>query len=123
MTRVADTSALYALLAKGDQNHDRAVDAVCDPEPILVPSTILAETIDLVKYRYGVIPGLQAMEDLMSLPHLAVADDVPFEGVRAEYERVGGRLSVADAIVVQTCRALGAKPLAYDKRLLKAARR
>lgn len=115
MVRIADTSALYAFLDLEDDHHGKALEDIQDPEPIAVPSEILVETVDLVGYRQGKAAARAALEDIMGLAHTYVADPVHVAAVRSVFEDAAGKLSLADAFVVQTCRALGAEPLAYDK--------
>jgi predicted nucleic acid-binding protein len=120
--RVADTSALYAFADEDDAHHSKALAAVEDPDPIVVPTEILVELHNLVAFRSGAGAARATLEDILSLPHVRVADRVPFDGVWALYSGPGAKLSLADAFVVQTCRSLGADPLSFDKHLLKAAR-
>lgn len=115
MTRVADTSALYALFDEDDAHHARARDRLAEPEPVLVPREILVETTNLLQYRFGWSATREAVGSLLDEPHVAVAGPVPVEGVWGAYERAEGVLSLADAVVVQTCRAQDAHPLAFDE--------
>lgn len=120
MTRVADTSALYALFSEGDAHHERARTDMQDPEPVVVPTEILVETLGLIGVRHGPKAAFRALRDLLAIRHLAVAERVHFGAVRAVYEAHDGRLSLADAFVIQTCRVLAARPLAYDEGILRA---
>ncbi len=119
--RVADTSALYALFSEDDRFHKRALKDVSAPEPIVVPSEILVETIDLLAYRFGRSAGRKALDSLFQLPHVSVAEKVELSAVGEIYSR--GKLSLADAFVVQTCVALGAEVLAYDRRIVAELRK
>lgn len=123
MTRVADTGALYALFSEADRFHGRAVRDVGDPDPIAVPTEVLVETIDLLTYRFGFGAGRSALDFLVGLPHVGIAEKVEVAAVRAIYRAARGRLSLVDSFVVQTCLALGAEALAYDERILKELRR
>ena len=123
MTRVADTSVLYALFSEGDRFHSRAKDDVGDPDPLVIPTEVLVETIDLLAYRFGSEAGRKALDSLLGLPHVRVAERVELPPVRRIYEAARGRLSLADAFVVQTCVALGADPLAYDEDILAECKR
>lgn len=123
MTRVADTGALYALFSEADRFHGRAVRDVGDPDPIAVPTEVLVETIDLLTYRFGFGAGRSALDFLVGLPHVGIAEKVEVAAVRAIYRAARGRLSLVDSFVVQTCLALGAEVLAYDERILKELRR
>lgn len=120
--RVADTSALYALFSEDDRFHERAVKDASAPEPIVVPSEILVETIDLLAYRFGPSAGRKALDSLLELPHVRVAEKVEPSAVREVYDRAR-RMSLADAYVVQTCIALGAEVLAYDRRIVDELRK
>lgn len=122
MVRVADTGVLYALFDEEDRHHAQARADVAEPEPILVPSEILVETAGLVRIRLGREAERTALRDLLGLPNLSMAPKVQVVAVRAVYESAGGKLSLADAFVVQTCRATGARPLAYDDDIRRAAR-
>ena len=118
MTRVADTSVLYALFSDADRFHERAVKDVGDPDPIVVPTEVLVETIDLLTYRFGFHAGRRALEFLLELPHVGLAEKVEVAAVRAVYEAAKGRLSLADSFVVQTCLTLGTGALAYDRQIV-----
>ncbi len=116
--RIADTSALYALFSEDDQFHERAMIDVSVTDSIVVPTEILVETIDLLSYRFGVSAGKKALESLIELPHVSIAEKVEIGAVKEIYEKSKRELSLADAFVVQTCVALGADVLAYDKRIV-----
>lgn len=118
--RVADTSVLYAAFSVEDAHHDRARRDLEDPTPVLLPTEILAETIDLIAYRFGRPAARAALRALLSLPHVRIAERVAIEPVRTVYES-NPSLSLADAFVVQTCRATGGTPLTYDARLRRAS--
>lgn len=115
MARVADTSALYALFDEDDDHHAEARDRFGDPTPVLVPREILVETANLLQYRFGWSAAREAVGGLLEKPHVAVSDPVPVEGAWGTFGRAEGELSLADAIVVQTCRARDARPLAFDE--------
>lgn len=120
--RVADTSALYALFSEDDRFHERALKDASAPEPIVVPSEILVETIDLLAYRFGRSAGRKALDSLLQLPHMRVAEKVELSAVREIYGKAR-EMSLADAFVVQTCVALGAEVLAYDRRIVAELRK
>jgi uncharacterized protein len=118
--RAADTSALYAFVDADDAHHAEAVEALEDPAPIVVPVEILVETYNLLAYRSGSKVARAALQDLLALPHVRPADKVPFDGVWKTFLDAAGKLSLADAVVVQTCRASGAEPLTFDRDILRA---
>jgi len=123
LTRVGDTSALYALFSQEDEFHERAVVEVGEAEPLVVPAEILVETVDLIAYRFTFEAAKQALAYVLNLPHVSVADRVELGAVQGVFEGAQGSLSLADAIVVQTCVALGAGALAYDEDLLAEVKR
>lgn len=117
MTRVGDASALYALFDEDDAHHHEAKRALEDPEPIAVPTGILVETVDLVEYRSTAATARAALTWMLDRPNVRIADPVHVPAVREIHADADGALSLADAFVVQTCRALGADPLAFDERI------
>ena len=121
--RVADTSVLFALFSEEDRSHESAVDDVGSSDPITIPSEILVETIDLLAYRFGAGAGSKALDFLLKLPHVSIAEKVEFSAVKGIYDGAKGRLSLADAFVVQTCAALGAGVLAYDRSIVAEVRK
>lgn len=120
--RVADTSALYAVFDADDAHHAAATKALADPEPIAVPTEILGETIGLIEYRMSWNAAKAALEDLRRTPHLRLAERVDPDAVASVFVDSRGKLSLSDAVVVQTCRALAAKPLAFDRDILAACK-
>lgn len=120
MTRVADTSFLYAFFVLKDAHHDDAVAAMSSAEPIVVPTEILAETIDLLAWRFDHRAALQSLDDLRTLEHVRFGEAANVDAVRNLYAEHAGKLSLEDCYVVQICRVLGAKPLTFDRRLMKA---
>lgn len=123
MTRVGDTSALYALFSEADRFHERAVRDIGEPDPIVIPTELLVETVDLLAYRFGFTAATRALKFLLQLPHVSLSERVEFGAVSEIYERARGALSLADSFVVQTCVALGAAALAYDRRIVSETRR
>lgn len=92
-----------------------------DPEPIRIPRPVLAETIDLVADRADEGTASRALDWLLDRPNVTIADTVHVPAVRDIYHEAEGTLSLTDAFVVQTCRALGADPLANDERIVSRA--
>lgn len=120
MTRVGDTSFLYAFFVLKDARHEEAVEAMESPEPIVVPTEVLAETIDLLAWRFDHATALRCLDDLRTLEHVRFGEPVNVDAVRNVFAEHGGRLSLEHCFVVQACRVLGAQPLTFDKRLAKA---
>ena len=121
MTRVVDTSVLFAALNADDAHHRAARETLADPEPVHVPTEVLVETVDLVHHRFGKEAAKQAAVRIRALPHVRIADKVDVDGVIAVHA-AHRSLSLADAVVVQTGRHLAATVLTFDKKLQRAAR-
>lgn len=120
MPRVVDTSVLYASFDRSDARHARAIRDLAAPDALILPREILTETIALIQRRAGFPAASAALDRLLSLDQVRVADPVPLEGAAAVFREGEGRLSLPDAVVVQTCRLLGATPLAYDRNIMGA---
>lgn len=122
MVRVADTSALYAAFSTTDDHHADARAAMEDPEPVLVPSEIFAETVSLVHRRVHRDTGVAVGEFLRSLPHVEV--QMTTQGVHDAaweiFSSVEAQLSFQDAVVVALCRRQGVEALAFDRGILEA---
>jgi predicted nucleic acid-binding protein len=121
VARIADTSALYGALVKDDAHHKDARARLAEPEAVLIPTEILVETVDLLTMRFGRDKAEDALARLLAVPHVRIAEKVHLPAVLEVYRR-HRRLSLADAFVVQTCRALGASPFTYDHRIVAAVR-
>lgn len=123
MVRIADTSALYAGFSVSDIHHEEASAALRDPEPVIVPSEIYAETIALVHLRHGHGTAVAAGTALRELPHVDVeaSTEALVRAAWTVFVDAGGSLSYPDAIVVARCRRHGVAPFAYDADLVEWA--
>lgn len=121
--RVADTSCLYGAFIAEDAHHERARLAIGDPEPILIPTEILSETIALLRLRKSFAAAHAAGSALRALPHARVEGASTAIAAQAwtEFERARGKLSLPDAFVVAWCRAEHASPLSFDREINKRA--
>jgi len=109
MTRVADTSALHAVIDALDEFHAVATAALAAREAILLPREILAETIALIRYRFGAAVASKALVEFLALPHVRIA----------ELFTASNRPSLHDCIVVETCREAAATAFTYDNGILE----
>lgn len=123
--RVADSSALYAFFVETDGHHAAAVDALRQPEPVVVPVEIFAETLGLLQLRHGFLFARAAGDFLRGLPHVefVAPDGRMAEAAWGMFLRGRGRVSYADATVVAGCLREGAEPLAFDRALKKLVAR
>lgn len=121
--RIGDTSALYAAFVAEDTLHEEGRTAVEDSDPILIPSEIFSETMALLQLRFDFDQAQKVGKFIRELPHVRV-EGSPNALVRAaweEYQDAEGDLSLPDAFVVAWCRAESARPLSFDRKLLRRA--
>lgn len=108
---------MYAVISERDAHHVQAVALLEREEPIVVPHEILVETVSLLQYRHGHGAARTAGDFFRSLPHVQVR---PVPPARAEhawrvFTAAGGKLSLADSVVVAWCRDEGWAPLTFDR--------
>lgn len=121
--RVADTSFLIALFDEDDPRRARAMRWASDPEPIEVPSEVLAETLGVLHRRAGYAKAASVWQDLCGLPHVVFSETSDTEAAADEFLRARGKLSWVDAAVVARCRAEEAHPLCFDQAIARALAR
>jgi len=122
--QVADTSFLYALFSRSDVFHAKARKAARSTDAILVPSEIYSETISLIQYRRGFGPARDAGTWLRSQRKIQILGPSPSLLHRAWdiFRSARGQLSYPDAVVLGWCRERRARPLAFDRMILRRAK-
>jgi predicted nucleic acid-binding protein len=123
VTRVADTSFLLMLFDHSDPRQGKAATWASDPEPIAVPAEVLGETLGVLHRRLGFAKADGVWRQLTTLPHVEFQETGDVEATAEVFARHKGKLSWVDAAVVAACTRLGAKPLAFDDDLVRAAAR
>ena len=121
MTWVADTSWLYALIDSDDPHHGQARAEAKEAVPIEIPDAILAETLDLIRYRLGKSEAIDALAGFEKLAHFVIGE----RASPAEVKRVWvdhKSLSFADASAVALALKRGFGLRSFDKRQLRAVR-
>jgi len=107
-----------------DEFHARAIQAARQPEGLVIPLEILAETLALVQYRRGFHDARAAGEWIRTQAHIEMG--IPTadltERVWREFTKARGRLSYPDSVGVAWCRTRSAPPLAFDSRILAHSR-
>ena len=121
MTWVADTSWLYALIDDADPHHVQARREASQPDPVEVPEAILAETLDLIRYRHGKEVAKDALGGFARLPQFALGEAAPHADV-ASIWRAHAALSYADATAVAVARRRNMGLRSFDRRQLRALR-
>ena len=123
--RLADSSFLVALFSSGDQNHSAADREASQPEPILVISEVLSETLGLLQKRKGIDFARMVKQWLESRPHFqfAFTQRDHFDLAARIFLKAPERLNYVDALLVAWAISTKARLLSFDEDLLKAARR
>lgn len=123
--RIADSSALYAVIVERDTHHEQARAALEDPEPIVIPSEIMAETVALLQMRLGFEKARAAGAGLRATPQVRVegSSAAIVNGAWEIFEGARGKLSLPDSFVVAWCRSEGASPLTFDREIEQALHR
>lgn len=123
--KVADTSALYALIDADDTHHQAAAAAIAAEYGVIVPAEIWSETLCLVQFRMGHAAARAAADYLRNHPQIEIQPtpaDV-WEDLAGKAETLHGdhvKLSFADAVVAAWCQGRGLQPLAFDQNLIAA---
>lgn len=121
MSWVADTSWLYALVDEADPHHGEARNQAQEPEPVEVPEVILAETLDLIRYRHGKGFAKETLAGFEHLPHFVLGESVVHAEAAAVW-REHGALSYADAVAIAAARRRDFALRSFDRRQLRALR-
>jgi predicted nucleic acid-binding protein len=109
MTIFVDTSAFYAVLDRGDENHASARETwlrlLREEHTLVTTNYILVETCALLQNRIG-IPALRTFhEDVAPLLRVVwVAEDRHASGVEAALAASRKRLSVVECVAFQVMR-------------------
>jgi predicted nucleic acid-binding protein len=120
MKIMVDTSALYALMDRDDQNHESAKQAwseIIKSEHTLISSNyILVETFALLQSWLGLKAVRGFHEDLMPLIHVEfVSSTLHRLGIAALLAVSKRRLSLVDCVSFEVMRASGIKTaFAFD---------
>jgi uncharacterized protein len=112
-----DTSAIFTLLNRTDQDHERVLSALRTAKPpFYLPSGILAEIAYLIEQRLGQRVLLAFLSDLRKGNFVLDCgeNDLPrVEELVARYEDLP--LGLADALVIACAERRGGKVLSLDK--------
>jgi predicted nucleic acid-binding protein len=122
MSRVADTSFLFAAFDRSDSRQAAAFEELREPSPIHVPPEVVGEMLGVLQKRKGADAAREFWTQIQAIPHLRMLDTTDTVGVSNVY-RDSKRLTWVDASVVHWCRHLGARPLCYDQDIQRMAAR
>jgi predicted nucleic acid-binding protein len=112
---------LYALFSETDEFHERAIDAVRESGPIIIPHEIFSETIALVQYRQGFRVALRVGDWLLHQGRFSIPLREGPELVDSWriFRSARGALNYPDCVVVAWCHKLNAEPLSFDEAILR----
>ena len=121
MTVFVDTSALYALLDRDDQNHESAakswIDLIARDASVVCTNYVLVEAFSLIQHRLG-IEAIRTLEDNL-VPMLNVrwmTETNHQAGLAALLTTANRRLSLVDCVSFETMRSLGIQTaFAFDR--------
>ena len=113
-----DTSGLFALLNRGDANHERVKNALFgDRGPYLVPAGVLAEISYMVEERLSVEALDSLLSDLESGGFTLECGEEDFGRIRELVRRYADLpLGFADACVIACAERNGGRVLTLDLR-------
>lgn len=122
LTRVADSSFIFALFDEAEPGHAQAYEWAEDGEGIEILPEVLGETLGVAHRRLGFAKARLMWEGLIQMPQVEVLETADVEALADVFLRSGGKLSWVDAAVVAACKASGARPLCFDKDIVQALR-
>lgn len=122
--RLADSSFLVALFVSGDRNSAAAEREAARPDPILVPSEVLGETLGVLQKRKGIDFARLVKDWMDSKPHFqyVFTQRAHFDVASRMFRKSTHRVNYVDAVVIAWAWATGAAILSYDDDLLTAAK-
>jgi predicted nucleic acid-binding protein len=103
---VVDTSALFALLDKGDAHHASAVGFWSDPddEDLVTHAYVVIESVALVRARLGAAAVIALVDDLLPGVRVEMVDRSTHDESLADLRRIGGRTSLVDRVTIAFAR-------------------
>lgn len=114
MSRVVDTSVLYALFDEADAHHERARRDLAAQPRWAVPLAVLVEFLLVVRRRHGKPVAQRAMQDLQGMGRLDIVQPQDAAKVLALW-RDHPTLSAPDAVGLQEALHTGVPLLTYDQ--------
>lgn len=121
--RIADTSFLITLFDDDDDRQGSAWREAEEPDPIVVPPTVVGETLGVIHAREGFELARGIWEELQEIPHLQFLEESLQEPTAELFLNHGGALSWVDAAVVAWCDKHHVEPLEFDTGIREACDR
>ena len=106
MSIVVDTSALFALLDKGDAHHASAAGFWSDPddEDLVTHAYVVIESVALVRARLGAAAVIALVDDLLPGVRVEMVDRSLHDQSLADLRRIGGGTSLVDRVTIAFAR-------------------
>lgn len=120
MTVYGDTSAFFAIVDRGDENHLQAgafwTNAVDEYLPVVTTNYVLLETLALLQRRLGLQSARRFATDVVPLLLVHWVDEVVHEAALLAVFTAGRRdLSLVDCVSFEVMRRLGlSQAFAFD---------
>lgn len=121
MSRLADSSFLFALFDHADDRRPLALRWAEDPAAIEIVPEVLGETLGVTQRRPGFSAAREIYFALRSKPHIRFVESPGASKIEEEFEAAKGSLTWTDAAVVAAARTMGREVLCFDPRLRRRA--
>ena len=123
---VLDSSFLVSLFIPEDSNNERALDLFEKhrADEMLLTDIVLFETLTILAYKKGASFAKASYQDLLSNRKLQLLylNENERKEILESFLAQEGKLSMEDISVIHSCKKAMAKPLAFDREILKAVR-
>ncbi len=123
MSVVVDTSALYALLDRGDAHHAAAAAywTAPDDEDLVTHAYVVVETVALVRARLGAAAVEALLDAIVPALRVEMVDRALHETALADLRRAGGGTSFVDRTTIALADRDGIRrAFAFDADLVSA---
>ena len=121
---VLDSSFLVSLFLPEDSNNLKALSLFEKHrgDEMLLTDIVLFETLTILAYKKSASFAKDAYRDLLSNRklHLLYLNENEKKEILESFLEQNGKLSVEDISVIHSCKKALAKPLAFDREILKA---
>jgi len=122
---VLDSSFLVSLFIQEDSNNERALRLFerHRADEMLLTDLVLFETLTILAYKKGSVRAREAYLDLTSNKKLQLLylNETERKEILESFLAQEGKMSVEDISVIHSCKKAMAKPLAFDKEIMKRA--
>lgn len=123
--RIADTSFLIALFNSGDRYHAQARKEAAEPDPIAIPTEVMAETLGVLQRRKGIDFARLAKDAIDQKSHFRVTftQEAHYAEASRLFSDADERINFVDSIVVAWSLLERSPILSFDEDLGRAWKR